>query len=90
MPMPTPPSSRSRRTIASIAVCSSGVAARFIAASRGSRPPLSFITAMRAGMWPALAPKWTSDLPSRALYHSPTGETPTSSSSAVVTPSIAL
>ena len=51
---------------------------------------MSCITAIRAGMCPELAPKLMSDFPARAAYHSGTGDTPTSSSSAVVTPSIAL
>ncbi len=51
---------------------------------------MSCMTAIRAGMCPELAPKLISDLPARAAYHSSTGDTPTSSSSAVVTPSIAL
>src|ERR1019366_3392649 len=65
------------------------VAARF-AASRGASLPLSCITYMRAGMCPDVAPKLINACPSRARYHSGTGETPTSISSAVVPPSLAL
>lgn len=39
---------------------------------------MSFITAIRAGICPALAPKLMRAFPSRAVYHSPTGETPIS------------
>ena len=90
MPIPSAPSSSPRLTSAIVSRCSSGVAARVTALSRGSRVPESCITAMRAGRWPEVAPKFTSALPSRARYHSGTGETPTSISSAVVTPSMAL
>ena len=45
---------------------------------------------MRAGMCPTVAPKLIRERPSRSAYHARTGETPTSISRAVVTPSLAL
>ena len=45
---------------------------------------MSFMTTIRAGMWPELAPKLINDLPSRAAYHLSTGQAPTSTMSSTV------
>ncbi len=90
MPIPSAPSSSPRRTRSRICARSASVDARSTARSCGSSVPVSCITRMRAGNSPELAPKLISAFPSRAAYQEATGETPTSISSAVVTPSRAL
>ena len=92
MPIPSAPSSNPRpEQLADLPALVLGVAARSTALSRGSSLPVSCITAMRAGNSPAGRAEVDQRLAlPAARYQAATGETPTSISSAVVTPSRAL
>ena len=68
---------------------SPAVASRKAASATGRKSPGSSMTSMRTGMCPTLAPKLMSDSPLRWSYQESMSPAPTSSSSAVVTPSLA-